>query len=345
MIPSRTLKLVDIISETFSIYGRSLVRYALFFVILFVPGTILVTAGSIGLAQDTITSAQRTIGFNDSDLTTLRNDASAWLAAQNPFFAAEWPVRDTVGVPNPTTTRFLNYVSSNITKFGSSLNLFGFGALLLIIGLFALTAVTIELGSQLFEERAHEFWEPLRAGLTRNAWKMMFLYLLWIGINWVLDHILLLLPGQIGGALAGFITGAQLYVLIRLAVTFPALVSEALGPFAAVRRSWELTQRTAWKVVGTCIAFGILYFFALLAISMILSIFSGEAMNSLNQFFTLPHLTIQWFETIIPNFLGAVAIESSIAMLLVFSLIPVFATVLYYDLRTRHDGPLVYLEE
>ena len=345
MIPSRPLKLVDIVSETFSIYGRSLVRYALLFVILIVPGTILVTAGSIGLAQNTVTSAQQAIGFNDSALTTLRNDASAWLAAQNPLFGAEWPVRDTTGWPHASSRAFLHYAETHLTNFTGPMNLFGIGVLLLIIGLFALAAATMELASQLFEERARELWEPLRSGVTRNAWKMIFLYVLWMILNWVLQSILTLLPGQIGGAFAGFVTGAQLYILIRLAVTFPALVSEELGPFAAVRRSWELTQRTAWKVVGTCIAFGILFFFALLVVSMILSIFSGEAMHGLNEFFTLSHLTIQWFDSTVSNFVEAVAIESSIAMLLLFSLIPVFATVLYYDLRTRHDGPLVYLED
>jgi hypothetical protein len=38
-------------------------------------------------------------------------------------------------------------------------------------------------------------------------------------------------------------------------------------------------------------------------------------------------------------------VDSGIVMLLLFSLLPIFFTVLYYDLRTRHDGPLVYLED
>ncbi len=344
MIPSRPLSLVDIIAETFSIYARSLLRYSVLFLILFVPGTILVTIGSINLAQETVVSAQHEIGLNDSALTTLRNDASAWLAAQNPLFAAEWPVRDTTNVPHPTTRAFLHYLGTHVAYFSAPMNLFAAGALLLMIGLFALIAATIELASQLFEERPPELWEPLRASLGRNAWKLIVLYLLWLLISWMLEGFLLLLPSNIGGALAGFITGAQFYVLIRLAVTFPALVSEGIGPLAAVRRSWELTRRTAWKVLGTSVAFGILYFLALIVVSMILSIFSGTGLAGLNDFFTLPHLTVQWFQSAIPSFLEAVAIETSIGILILFSLIPIFGTVLYYELRTRHDGPLVYLE-
>lgn len=344
MIPSRPLKLVDIISETFSIYGRTLLRYSLLFVILFLPGTILVTIGSLEFARDSVASAEHAIGFNDSALTTMRNDASAWLASQNPLFAAEWPVRDTVVVPHPTTRAFAHFIGTQVTDFAGPLNFLGIGALLFIFGIFALGSATIDLASQRFEERPLEVWEALRISTARHGWRMLFLYLCWVVINWILDTILLLLPGQVGGALAGFVTGAQLYILIRLAVVFPALVSEELGPFAAVRRSWELTKRTAWKVLGAAVAFGILFFLAVILVSMVLSIFSGTAMNGLNDFFSLPHLTLGWYYSHAPSFLEAIAIEMSIGALILFSLLPIFLTVLYYDLRTRHDGPLVYLD-
>ena len=344
MIPSRPLSFLDTITETFSVYGRSLLRFAILFLILFVPGSALLTAGCVGLAQNSVASAQREIGFDDSALTVLRNDASAWLAVQDPFLALAWPVHDTTGVPHAATRAFVHFLGSHIANDTGPLEALGFGMLLFLIGFFALGAGTIELASQLFEERGAGVWEALRSGIVRNVWNMLFLTILWIVLNSFLEGILTMLPAQAAGALAGFITGAQLYVLIRLAVTFPALVSEELGPFVAVQRSWELTQRTSWKVLGTAAAFGILYFVAILVVSMALSVFSGTALNGLNDFFAFPHLTLAWFHSNVPAFLEAVAVEMGIAALILFSLVPIFLTVLYYDLRTRHDGPLVYLE-
>lgn len=345
MIPSRPLALVDIISETLSIYGRSFWRYALFFLILFIPGTAIMTVGTTNLAQDAMLAAQHGIAFGDSDLTAARNDTKAWFAKQNPIFAAQWPVTDTSPFPHPRTRQFAHYLEDNVSQFQSSISVLSLGLALLLIGLFALVAVTVDLGCQLFEERGQEFWEPLREAFGKHVWKMLLLYILYLAANWSVDGILILLPPDIGGVLGSFVTNAQIYFLIRLAVTFPVLVSEGLGPLQAVARSWELTRRMGWRIFGASLVMGVLSFLGLMVLSMIMSLASGDVFAWMNDFFSRDHLTTQWLLQSLPGVFRAIAIDTGIAMLGLFSLAPIFFTVLYYDLRTRHDGPLVYLEE
>ncbi|HZK77124.1 MAG TPA: hypothetical protein VFD13_09465 [Candidatus Kapabacteria bacterium] len=345
MIPSRPLALVDIISETLSIYGRSFWRYALFFLLLVVPGAAIVTVGTTNLAQDATTSAHRDIGFGDSDLTAARNDTKAWFGKQNPIFAAQWPVTDTAHFPHPRTRQLASYLENNFSRFESSISVLAVGLALLLIGLFALMAGTADIGCQLFEERAQEFWEPLRDAFGKYVWKMLLLYILYLAANWSVDGILLLLPPDVGGVFGSFVTSAQIYVLIRLAATVPALVSEGLGPFQAVARSWELTRRAGWRIFGATFVIGILSFLGLMVLIMVISIVSGGVFLWLNDFFSKDQLTISWLLQSVPGVLRAVAIDTGIAVLTLFSLAPIFFTVFYYDLRTRHDGPLVYLEE
>jgi len=345
LIPSRPLALVDIVSETLSIYGRSFWRYALFFLLLVVPGAALVTVSTANLTHDAITAAQHDIGFADSDLTAARNDVKTWSAKQNPVFAAQWPSRDTSQFPHARTIQLSHYLENDLSNLQSPISLLGLGLALLLIGIFALAAVTSDLACQLFEERPQEFWEPMRDTFGKRVWKMLLLYILYLASSWSLEGILVLLPSNVRGALGSFLTMAQIYIIIRLAVTVPALVSEELGPFQAIARSWELTRRAGWRIFGATFVIGILSFLAFMIVSMIISIVSGGVFLWLNEFFSKDQLTIPWLLQSISGVIRSVAVDSGIVMLVLFSLLPIFFTVLYYDLRTRHDGPLVYLED
>ncbi len=84
------------------------------------------------------------------------------------------------------------------------------------------------------------------------------------------DGILGLLPDAAAGALSGFILVAQIYLILRLFVTVPALVSEESGPFAAVRRSWELTRHSGGRVFGASFVFAIIVFVGFMMASVIL---------------------------------------------------------------------------
>ncbi len=345
MIPSRPLPLVGILAETFSIYGKTIVRYALLFLILIVPGVIFLTIGSTNATNDIVTSAQHDIGLNDSTLTALRNDARTWIDVQDPMFAAEWPMGDTAHYPHASTLQFGNYLESHTSYFESSASLFFIGIVLFMVGGFALVSVIIDLASRVFEEHPQALGPPLRDAFARNVWKMLFLYIVYSVLSWIVDEILLALPGAVGGIFTSFRIVIEMYLLIRLSLTFPALVSEELRPFQAVARSWELTRGAGWRIFGGAFAFGVLYFFAVVLLSMVISIVAGSPFLWLNDFFTLTHITVGWFLQGISGLIQSLALLWSIVLLLLFSLVPIFATVFYYDLRTRHDGPLVYLED
>jgi hypothetical protein len=344
LIPSRPLALVEIITETFSIYGRTFVRYALLFLMLLVPSICLVTAGGVNVTEDFITSARHDINFNDSSLTAARNDFNAYITDWNPAFSTMLPGAS-LPHPHASTRQLYSFFRANITRFASVAELLAIGIALFMIGIFALAATTVDLASQVFEEREQEFFGSFRAAFARHVWKILLLYLLYLIATSILDGIVSFLPGTVGDAISSMVFVTQIYIFIRLVVTVPALVSEEIGPFQAVARSWQLTHRAGWRIVGVSIVFAMLLFIGSMILSIVMQFAFGNVSTWWNDFLTRDQLTLMWFVGTLPGFLRAAAAEMSITLLILYALLPIFGTVLYYDLRTRHDGPLVYVEE
>ena len=344
MIPSRPLALIEIITETFSIYGRTFARCGLLFLILVVPGMCLVTAGTTGLTQDLITSARHDLNVSDSDLTNARNDFNAFISQQNPVLSKELPG---AGQPyrHAKTQRLIAFVSGNVSRFNEPFDLLACGLLLLTVGLFALISITIDLASQVFEERRQELFGSLRSAFAKHVWKLLFLYLLYLAIMLSLDGILGLLPDAAAGVLSGFTLVAQIYLIIRLFVTVPALISEEFGSFQAVRRSWQLTKNVTGRIMGTTLVFSVILFVAFMMLLVILQFFFSDFSSWWNDILTRDHLTVQWLLETTPSAIREAAGEITVVLLILFGLMPIFSTVLYYDLRTRCDGPLMYVDE
>ena len=344
MIPSRSLSLVEIITETFSIYGRTFARYALLFLVLVVPGLCLVAAGSVNFTGDFIASAKHDINFGDSDLTAGRNDFNGYITDWNPAFSSMLPGASQPH-PHASTRQLYYYFRTNIARFASSAELLAIGIVLLMIGIFALAGTTVDLASQVFEEREQEFFGSLRSAFARHVWKLLLLYLLYLSATWILDAILSFLPGTAGDAISSMVFVTQIYIFIRLVVTVPALVSEEIGPFQAVARSWQLTYRAGWRIVGVSVVFAMLLFIGSMILSIAMQFAFGDVSKWWNDFLTRDQLTLVWFIGSLPGFLRAAAVEMGITLLILYALLPIFGTVLYYDLRTRHDGQLMYVEE
>ncbi len=344
MIPSRPLALVEIITETFSIYGRTFVRYGLIFLLLVAPGICLVTAGITGLTNDAVLAVKHDINFSDTDLTNARNDFNAFVTQQNPALAVKLPGAG-MTYPHAATRLVYHYVMSNVTRFSAPIDMLGAGFILLIIGVFALVASTTDLASQVFEERKQELFGSLRAALAKHVWKILLLYLIYLIAMLALDGILGLLPDAAAGVLSGFTLVAQIYVMLRLFVTVPALVSEEIGPFQSVTRSWQLTRHAAGRILGAAFVCAILLFVGSIMVFIVLQFIFSDFSVWWNEILTRDHLTIPWFLDSTPAALRAAAGEVTVLMLIIYGLSPIFCTVLYYDLRTRHDGPLVYVDE
>src|ERR1035441_10008786 len=89
MIPSRSLSVIEITSESIRTSVRIFSRYGILFLLLSVPGVCLTTIGVTNFATGAISGARTDINFSDSSLIELREETKSLLAAQNPLFFPE----------------------------------------------------------------------------------------------------------------------------------------------------------------------------------------------------------------------------------------------------------------
>ena len=125
-------------------------------------------------------------------------------------------------------------------------------------------------------------------------------------------------PGVAGLAfLLAFVVGfiAIVYVAIRWAVWPQAVVLEERRPLDALRRSWHLVKGSMWRT------FAILFVIGIVAAvtGAILGLIGGAIGGG---------LPVAW-QSVIPEILGV----------LTASWLPIVATLLFLDLRARHEPP------
>ena len=368
MIPSRPLSLVEIIRETVSIYKQIFSRYLLLFFLLCVPGVLLVTYGASNLIETVVSEAHHDIDFSDNDLTAVRDQIRAWLFIHNPMLLQEEQMlqqvdtasskavsHDTVAQSNVMSSKpgdsrqIIYYARTNIAHFALPIAMLLCGVILLLLGTIGLTGSLTDLACQIFEEHTPNLPEVLKDNYTRYVWKILLLYTLYMAATTGVDQVFLAVQGyspQIADVLGPILTVAQIYFFMRLLFTVPALISEELGPFAALGRSWRLTARSGLGILGRVIGFGLI----LSAVGMLMFLLSGLIVSGTlfpwaEEFLQRSHLSVSWLLESMPNFIRAIAVYFGIPFLVLFSFLPIFTTVFYYDLRTRREGPLVYLEE
>jgi hypothetical protein len=352
LIPSRPLSLVEIVAETFGITRRILLRYWLLFAVLVIPGGVVVTLGVEQLAQDKIASIQHGLHYSDNDLTSLRDEVRSKFHNESPWFALE---ESALGVQDTSSTNVGNGHISQVRAYfeqnGGDIGAFGviaLGSLLLLVGALALFAATVDLASQVFEERAQETGEAIKAAFRTHFFRMLALHLIYWSVILFVDIVLSVIGGisiAASSVLGSFAMVFELYTSMRLTAAVPSLVSEEMGPIRAMVRSWQLTRGFAARTLALWFAFGLVLFVAALGVSAIGGLLFPGVMEWLQQALSLRPLTFIWLQGSVPGFLWSIAGEMTVFLLLLGAFIPVFATVYYYDLRTRKDGPLVYLEE
>ena len=352
MIPSRPLSLAEVIAETFGITRRILLRYWLLFAILILPGAVVITIGMQQFAQSKIAALQGGLRYTDSALTVLRDEMRHTMRERSEFFALEEQV---LGVQD---TASLNAGSAHIREVRSyfertvgdptPLITIVLGSLLLLIGALALFAGTVDLASQVFEERAQELGEALKAAFRKHFFRMLALHVIYWSVIVFVD-ILLSMIGAISIAassvLGSFALVFELYASMRLTAAVPSLVSEEMGPVRAIVRSWQLTRGSMARTLALWFAFGMVLFIATLGVSAIGGVVFPGVMDWLQQALSMRPLTFAWLHASVLGLLWSFAGEMTLFVLLLGAFVPVFATVYYYDLRTRKDGPLIYIDE
>jgi len=112
-----------------------------------------------------------------------------------------------------------------------------------------------------------------------------------------------------------------IWVEIRWAVAFPALLAERVGPVRAVSRSWSLVKGSWWRTVGILILVSILVSIIQSAIGFL---FVGIAA-------LVPGLSDDVRA-------AAVTVVSALVNAIVGAITPIAITMLYLDLRVRKEG-------
>jgi hypothetical protein len=350
MIPSRPLSFVESIGETISIVRRIFLRYGLFFVLFLAPGIGVFTIGAGNLSRDIITSIHTDLHYSDTEVASLRDEGRVWVREHSPLFEQEeemMGVHDSLasnGYPHVQQVR--SYLKGHLIDFPEIIWII-VGGILVLLGAVACVASTIDLAGCVFEERPQEIWETVKTVFVRHLWRTLLLYAIYWLVTLAID-LLLSISGALSIYLEAFFSSITLilevWIALRLMTALPALVSEELGPIAAIRRSWHLTRGSGLQIIGKSIAIGILLFLCTLAVSLIASPLFGSVMHLISTIVRDRSLSYFWLIDAVPSVVRGLLLECTLFTFLLTPILPVFLTVLYYDLRTRRDGPLVYLD-
>jgi hypothetical protein len=361
MIPSRVLRFSDVFSETFAITTRTFLRYLLFFAVCIVPATWLMTEGTIDATTASFRIAQNRYSFTDQDLTALRNRVRDSLEQNNPAFRQEIQSlqedrasSDSASIDSLIAriaarprVHFTTILADNLADIMSSAAVFFIGGILWFIGLCILIPSLTELSVQAFEERRQRLGYTLKRVFTHHLWTVLgIMALFWLAsfALWVLSLAL----GQIRDV--GVLFMAAIFVVwsfftLGFSLAIPASVSENLGPIAAFRRSWQLTKHEKWRIFGVTLALFLISIPIWLFLSVVTSAaFMGVSVEFWRHALRDPMITVNWLLNGFRQLMESGTIANDIVALFVTPLPIVLAVVLYYDLRTRRDGPLTYDE-
>lgn len=185
-------------------------------------------------------------------------------------------------------------------------------ALSLLASLVRLVLVPVTLGvivyttNEILHGRTPGIVDALE-GTLRRYWALAGLSLL-VGLVAVSSFLLLTIP-------------VVLLVLVRWAVSVPALLVEGLAPSRAVGRSWSLVEGRWWRTLGIFLVVLLLTWVA----SAILGATGGAVIG------LVPGLTDDQRGALI-------VVTGSLAGALVLPVNYIAITLMYYDLRVRREG-------
>lgn len=170
----------------------------------------------------------------------------------------------------------------------------------------------------------------LLVGLAQVS--VLVVSLLLIGAGFAMGEVV----GVLVALLAVMLTvAAALFVYARLSLTIPALVMESLSPTAAMRRSWQLTRPSFWRVLGILILTGIIA--GVLGVAIQFPFNLAAQLSGFSGFGTNPVATEVGTGTIIAGLVLS-ALGSIVCAMLIYPFLAAVTTLLYLDLRMRQEG-------
>jgi glycerophosphoryl diester phosphodiesterase family protein len=177
--------------------------------------------------------------------------------------------------------------------------------------------------------RIGEAWALGRIGSVLAAAFLLVVIGLVIAAPVFLVSVVLALAGvPVGGVVAVAVLGGiatvvvEIMVQVRLCITIPAVVLERIGPLSAVRRSWQLTRGSFWRLFGINLLTGLIASIAAGVLEIPFSIGAGVAGSSRG--------------TIVALIIGAIGSIVSATVVRPFS--AGVTVLLYLDMRMRREG-------
>jgi hypothetical protein len=145
----------------------------------------------------------------------------------------------------------------------------------------------------------------LRYGLSRLLPLLVAYIAMSIGIG--IGLVAIVIPG--------------VFLAVKWSMTFPAIVAERAGPFAAMGRSWELTRGHWWRTFGALLVVVLISF--VLAFALLVGF--GAAVATSDSISELAFAVLITLVTIL-------------VLAVLYPLTAAIVTVIYYDLRVRNEG-------
>ena len=377
MIPSRPLRLGEIIQESFRILRKTFTRSSMVMLVAYVPMTILLAIGLNNAVQSGLEIMQKA-GIDDHALTVLRDayrvSTNSTFSARNEavrdFFANDTTISSQYGTPplGATSTQSMGWYLRSVARGGLDRGAFGRSILRALAGfifpligfsLFGLVraslceALVFDISCQAFEDQPVSLTTNWDAIKRKHAWMLLFMNIL-IGVIGIAPRAIINLATNsestiiivIGAFFVMIAAVAQVFLAIRWSLAPPALISEQLIPFEAMRRSWRLTNGYWWRTCGILIMTAIILMPAMVVV-LFVSIIAWVATSyePLKQVYGAPIMTYSAIEAAIGNIGTWISITFGLLLYLASIWNPAFLTTMYYDLRTRMDGVLDYHED
>jgi hypothetical protein len=208
---------------------------------------------------------------------------------------------DTLAVdPAPTLDQIDEVVGTGIRFVFLALGL----AVLAGFGTVLVQGATVKAAADVYQGVEPEWQGSIRHGLRRFL--VILVAVIAVGVASGVGLLFCLLPG--------------IWLFTSWSVTVPSVVVEGLGPFSAMRRSFQLVRPRFWPTLGAVVLSYIVYLVVTYMFTLIGSLFTlvGE-----------PTSGVSLVASVISSTVGSVVVLPFIAAVLI---------VLYFDLRVRAEG-------
>jgi hypothetical protein len=135
------------------------------------------------------------------------------------------------------------------------------------------------------------------------------------------------------------------FTVVRLIFAQVALVSEELGPWESLHRSWDLTKGYFLRTVGIFIVLFLMTIVLEGVIQTIIGVFDMSSTEIISGLIAGEHTNVKTAIDELITLIQISSIQGLITTVLFITFTPSLLTIMYYDLRTRKDGSLTYPEE